>query len=162
MFKFNFEVDASGAPRAAASATDLVAEHVIVPPSNRPPLTATPLPRTLLRALAAGRALPPPAQRGRLVRARLYEGADEAWECAADLAAHLRRTRPCAAHVLELGAGRGEPGSVALCGDARRVVFQDLDAETLQSVTARSVARACARAGVPLRARKSTPECIRL
>ena len=98
----------------------------------------------------------------RLVRAGVYEGGDDEWECAADLASLLATTdkdNGDAAHVcvsgaavLELGAGRGVPGVAALQAGAASVLFQELRACTLQRTTQRSVAQRCGAAALAQRA----------
>jgi SAM-dependent methyltransferase len=68
----------------------------------------------------------------------VYEGGLKLWECALDLLDSLQTLCPEASglNVLELGCGHGLPALSLLKRGANRAVFQDFNAQVLETVTA--------------------------
>ena len=70
----------------------------------------------------------------------VYEGGNKVWECSIDLTTLLREQKynlpqPDISSVIELGCGHGFPGIAALQLGYKHVVFSDLNAEVVDSVT---------------------------
>ena len=148
-FSFNFGGDGDGAgaapppppapappPRPCAS-VPLLADDAS-DDGGGAPLVVTVAGERFALALSASSAV---------VEAGVYEGGAELWECAGDLAAYVAAHEDCrGATVLELGCGPGVPGLWALRAGAAAVVFSDYDADVLERLTRRDVARELARA----------------
>ena len=149
-FSFNFGGDGDGAGAAPPPAP-------ATPPAPPPrPCASVPLladdasddgGAPLVVTVAGERFALAPSASSAVVEAGVYEGGAELWECAGDLAAYVAAHEDCrGATVLELGCGRGVPGLWALRAGAAAVVFSDYDADVLERLTRRDVARELARA----------------
>ncbi|KAK7196104.1 putative methyltransferase [Novymonas esmeraldas] len=104
---------------------------------------------TLTSVVAAADAAPSdsaPREHRDVIPGRYYGGL-KVWSCAVLLAQYLaehavvyRDMLAAAAVVVELGCGQGLPGMAAMCLGARRVAFQDFNAEVLDVCTKPNVA----------------------
>lgn len=155
--RFNF----GSAPSACDNATDT--EHIDAKTRTRPstvktemvyptldlrtgkfePVSEISMRRTLFDSnmVAKGSLVADVLDRKSDVEPSVYEGGFKLWECAVDLVRFLCKSGIVlrGKRVLDLGCGHGLPGVLACQKGAKRVGFQDLNREVLESITTRNV-----------------------